>query len=250
MDKKKLFFTLLLIVVCILLFVRRFIAPANTPSYDITTEVANNNIEINFSSNDLYIKGEDIPYAILRFGEDYIDLNENIIKTINVKAKSSVILSLPQNAKTVVVNGSGNVYINNIAAEQLVLSAANLELDDANIDKASLNAKESTISSSSFSTLYVKGSSKPITIINSSAKSIMTETISGDITIDSTATFIEAKSDSGNIDLTINQDSHIVSSSENGIIEIDDGLDKIDSENTVLIKTNSGNIRILGDNDD
>ena len=70
MDKKKLFFTLLLIVVCMLLFVRRFIAPANTPSYDITTEVANNNIEINFSSNDLYIKGEDIPYAILRFGED------------------------------------------------------------------------------------------------------------------------------------------------------------------------------------
>ena len=34
------------------------------------------------------------------------------------------------------------------------------------------------------------------------------------------------------------------------IIEIDDGLDKIDSENTVLIKTNSGNIRISVDNDD
>ena len=248
MNKKKIFFTLLLIIVCVFLFIRRFTTIENNTSYDVTTQVSNKNLEVNFSSNDIYVRGEDIPNAIIKIGNDVTTLNENVIKTINVENKTSIILSLPLDIQTVVFKGSGDIYLNNITSEQAYISSSSLEMDDCNINNAQISAKESSVSSSNFSTLYIKGSNKPISIINSSAKTIMTETISGDITVDSKALYIEANSDSGNIDITVNQDSHIIALSESGITEIEESLDKQDSENSILVKTNSGNIFISGDN--
>ncbi len=248
MDKKKIFFTLLLIIVCVFLFIRRFNPGESNISYDITTQVSNKNLEVSFSSNNIYVKGEDIPNAIIKVGNDVVVLNEDIIKTINVENKTSIMLFLPLDIQTVVFKGSGDIYLNNIEAEQVVISTSALELDDCKINNAQISAKESSISSSNFSTLYIKGSNKPISIINSSAKTIMAETISGDISVDAKALYIEASSDSGNIDVTVNQDSHIIALSESGIIEIEEDIDKQDSENSVLVKTNSGNISISGDN--
>ena len=248
MDKKKLFFTLLLILVCTLLFVRRFIPSSNKISYDVTTQVSNNNIEVSFSSNDLYVRGDNIPNAILKVENDTVELNENAIKTISIKDKTSIILFLPLDTQTVILKGNGDIYLNNIYADQAVISASLIELDDSSINNASISSKGSSITSSNFSTLYVKGGNKPISIINCDSKTIMTETISGDITIESNALYIEANSDSGNIDLTINQESHVIALSESGIIEIEEGIDNQNSENSVLAKTNSGNIRIEGDN--
>ncbi len=249
MDKKKIFFTLLLIIVCVVLLFNRFKPEQDFSSFEVSSQIVGNSIDINFASHDIYIKGEETNYPILKIGENIYPLNEEIINTYPLKAKTSLILTIPKSADTILLEGTGNIYINDIQASKLSLSANKVDIDSANIKDSSLNTKgASSVSNSSFSTLYIKGNSGPINISESLCESIMAETIISDIYIDNVAaTFIQAISDKGNVEILNSGKANIVLQSEEGIINIDKELIEENSENTIVIKTNSGDITIKGE---
>lgn len=249
MDKKKIFFTLLLIIVCVVLLFNRFKPEQDFSSFEVSSQIVGNSIDINFASHDIYIKGEEANYPILKIGENIYPLNEEIINTYPLKAKTSLILTIPKSADTILLEGTGNIYINDIQASKLSLSANKVDIDSANIKDSSLNTKgESSVSNSSFSTLYIKGNSGPINISETVCESIMAETIISDIYIDNvSAAFIQAISDKGNVEISNSGKANFVLQSEDGIISVDKELIEENSENTIVIKTNSGDITIKGE---
>ena len=80
MDKKKIFFTLLLIIVCVVLLFNRFKPEQDISSFEVSSQVVGNSIDIKFACHDIYIKGEEASSPILKIGEDAYPLNEEIIR--------------------------------------------------------------------------------------------------------------------------------------------------------------------------
>ena len=115
-ERKRLFFTLLTVIIVAVLLVKRFSPSGENTAFEVTVRKTGSSVSVSAGANDVYIKSGEISCPELRSRDETVYLTEDMIYTYGFTVQTPMILTLPETTEVLEVSGSGDIYLSGVNA--------------------------------------------------------------------------------------------------------------------------------------
>ena len=242
-ERKRLFFTLLTVIIVAVLLVKRFSPSGENTAFEVTVRKTGSSVSVSAGANDVYIKSGEISCPELRSRDETVYLTEDMIYTYDFTAQTPMILTIPETTEVLEVSGSGDIYLSGVNAGIInaETKAGMLDADLLKSDQAVLRTGNGplSVSGSEVGTLSAVTTGGNADITGTHAERLEVKTLSGDILAEADAHDTVLESSDGAITVYVRGPVRLLLEGE---AEADEGIISDSADRTLEVK---GSVKIM-----